>query len=93
MKLPEIDNLKELLSIPKNISIITHTNPDGDAIGSSLALYSYLKAKGNKVDVIVPNDFPDFLAWMPNVLRTNPGCPDAFLFLSGQKKNWEGKEN
>ena len=66
MKLPEIDNLKELLSIPKNISIITHTNPDGDAIGSSLALYSYLKAKGNKVDVIVPNDFPDFLAWMPN---------------------------
>ncbi len=66
MNLPDIDSLKDLLSSPKKISIITHTNPDGDAIGSSLALYNYLIIKGNSVKVIVPNDFPDFLAWMPN---------------------------
>ena len=39
--------------------------PDGDAVGSSLGLYHYLKALGNAVYVVVPNDFPAFLRWMP----------------------------
>ena len=71
MKSPEFDNLKELLTVPKKISIITHTNPDGDAIGSSLALFAYLKLKGHTVNVVVPNDFPEFLAWMPNATTIN----------------------
>ncbi|PIQ18257.1 MAG: DHH family phosphoesterase, partial [Flavobacteriaceae bacterium CG18_big_fil_WC_8_21_14_2_50_34_36] len=40
-------------------------NPDGDAIGSSLALFIYLKKQGHNVQVIVPNEYPDFLKWMP----------------------------
>src|SRR5690606_8858446 len=49
----------------KEIIIITHKNPDGDAIGSSLALYGFLLKLNHQVKVIVPNDFPDFLKWMP----------------------------
>ncbi len=48
----------------RNVVIVCHTSPDGDAIGSSLALYEYLKRKGKQVTVIVPNYFPDFLHWM-----------------------------
>ncbi|WP_312394624.1 bifunctional oligoribonuclease/PAP phosphatase NrnA [Chryseobacterium sp.] len=54
------------LLIPENkIVILTHYNPDGDAIGSSLGLKHYLKAKGIHAEVVVPNDFPKFLKWMP----------------------------
>ena len=45
--------------------ILTHMGPDGDAIGSSLALYHYLKAKGKQAVVIVPDSYPDFLKWLP----------------------------
>ncbi len=47
------------------IAITTHTNPDGDAIGSSLAIYHYLKSKGANVEAVVPNMFPEFLKWLP----------------------------
>lgn len=49
----------------KSIVISTHVSPDGDAIGSSLALYHFLKNKGKNVQVVVPNAFPEFLAWLP----------------------------
>ncbi len=48
-----------------NIAVISHENPDGDAVGSSLALYHYLKKSGKKCFVIMPNDYPDFLKWLP----------------------------
>ncbi|MCF8304609.1 MAG: DHH family phosphoesterase [Bacteroidales bacterium] len=57
--------LLELLSTPKNIAIVTHANPDGDAIGSSLAMYRFLQKKQHQTTLIVPNRFPDFLAWLP----------------------------
>lgn len=48
------------------IVIVTHTNPDGDALGSSLGLYGYLQAAGfERVHVITPNGYPSFLRWMP----------------------------
>ena len=61
----DIYNLKQLLSIPKHIVIVPHKNPDGDAIGSSLGLYHYLKKLHHHVMVIAPNDYPNFLKWMP----------------------------
>ncbi len=63
-----IDQVKSLLN-DKNlpIGIVAHTNPDGDAIGSSLGMFEYLKQKGFKhVHVITPNEYPSFLHWMPN---------------------------
>jgi phosphoesterase RecJ-like protein len=60
-----IGQLKLLLSVPKDIVITSHRNPDGDAIGSSLALYLYLNKLGHTVRVIFPSEYPDFVAWLP----------------------------
>ena len=46
--------------------IVTHISPDGDAIGSSLAMYHYLAGKGKSVSVVVPDSMPDFLSWLPS---------------------------
>ncbi|ESU28839.1 hypothetical protein FLJC2902T_14360 [Flavobacterium limnosediminis JC2902] len=62
----EIEALKELLASPKKITIIPHRNPDGDAMGSTLGLYHFLLQKNHDVTVIAPNEFPDFLAWLPD---------------------------
>ena len=60
--------IKTLISsIPKDIVITTHRNPDGDAIGSSLGLYHYLNLYGHTVRIVVPSEYPDFMAWMPDV--------------------------
>jgi phosphoesterase RecJ-like protein len=65
MNVIEFKEIKELLSSPKNIVLVPHRNPDGDAIGASLAMYHYLKNKGHEVTVVAPNDYPDFLKWLP----------------------------
>ncbi|MEO6168362.1 MAG: bifunctional oligoribonuclease/PAP phosphatase NrnA [Chitinophagales bacterium] len=61
----DTEELKELLSVPRKIIITTHQRPDGDAMGSSLALYHYLQLKGHHATVISPTDYPDFLSWLP----------------------------
>lgn len=65
MNLEQIKDLKQLLSQPKRIVIVSHRNPDGDAYGSSLALFHYLLKFDHLVTVVSPNDCPDFLKWMP----------------------------
>lgn len=57
--------VEKTLNSPKQIVITSHHKPDGDALGSSLAMYHWLKSKGHNVRVIVPSDFPNFLDWMP----------------------------
>ncbi len=54
----------KLIKDAKQITIFTHHNPDGDAVGSSLALYLALKKIKKKIKIIVPNSFPEFLNWM-----------------------------
>lgn len=65
MNLETVQAVKELLSTPQKMVIIPHKNPDGDAIGSTLALWHFLKNRGQDATVIVPNDYPKFLKWMP----------------------------
>lgn len=65
MKHEEIRLVAQLLSTPKKIAIIPHRSPDGDAMGSTLALYHFLLKLGHEPVVIAPNEFPDFLAWLP----------------------------
>ena len=64
MKATELNQLKSFLSETRKVVITTHKGPDGDAMGSSLALYNYLLKKGHSVHVITPNDYPSFLKWM-----------------------------
>lgn len=65
MNSEDISTINKLLSSPKKIVIAGHKNPDGDAVGSCLGLGNFLKQKGHQVQVVMPNDFPDFLKWIP----------------------------
>ncbi|MBP6978680.1 MAG: bifunctional oligoribonuclease/PAP phosphatase NrnA [Bacteroidales bacterium] len=71
-------SISQLLTTPKRIVITSHVNPDGDAVGSSLGLYWFLSGLGHHVQVIIPNSFPSFLAWLP-------GC-DQIHHHKGKKK-------
>jgi phosphoesterase RecJ-like protein len=72
--------ISKKLSVPLQILITTHTNPDGDAIGSSLALSSYLKKKNHCVQVMIPDPYPDFLSWMP-------GIEEILIFSSDKERS------
>lgn len=61
----QIEQIRNFLQIPRRIVITTHYKPDGDAMGSSLALYQFLAASNHQVTVITPSDYPDFLYWLP----------------------------
>ncbi|MDR2122892.1 MAG: bifunctional oligoribonuclease/PAP phosphatase NrnA [Flavobacteriaceae bacterium] len=61
-----LKEIRGLLKTKKNILILTHQNPDGDAIGSSLGLQHFLTNLNIRSTIIVPNEFPKFLKWMPN---------------------------
>lgn len=62
---PSIEQFKSLFAEPRKVVIVSHTNPDGDAIGSSLALAEVLQAQGHEAVCIVPNRFPYYLEWIP----------------------------
>ncbi|WP_047451093.1 DHH family phosphoesterase [Alistipes sp. ZOR0009] len=60
----KLEALKKLIEGATCITILTHPNPDGDAVGSSVGLRLLLKALGKEVYSVVPNSFPEFLGWM-----------------------------
>ena len=80
MILKGFEELKQFLSSPKNIVIIGHRNPDGDAMGSTLALCNYFTKKGHTPTVVVPNEYPDFLHWLP-------GSDNTYRF------DWQNKQS
>lgn len=59
-----IQDIFPLLQAPKKIFITTHHKPDGDAIGSMMALTHYLLKKGHDVTPVAPSEVPDFLGWI-----------------------------
>ncbi|WP_372751912.1 bifunctional oligoribonuclease/PAP phosphatase NrnA [Labilibaculum sp.] len=68
-----------LLDESTQISIIPHSGPDGDALGSSQALYQYLIKKGKKAQVISPSAYPVFLRWLPENSK-------VWIYTNGKKK-------
>ncbi|MDC8000870.1 bifunctional oligoribonuclease/PAP phosphatase NrnA [Aequorivita todarodis] len=77
--------VKKLLASPQKVVIVGHKNPDGDAIGSCLGLSFFLKSLGHNTTVIMPNDFPDFLKWLP-------GCDEIIIYekeVENSKKIFE----
>ncbi|HKK88569.1 MAG TPA: bifunctional oligoribonuclease/PAP phosphatase NrnA [Saprospiraceae bacterium] len=58
-----LKKLEALLENRQNIVVLSHRNPDGDAIGSSLAVFQLLKEEHN-VTAIVPSEYPSFFDWM-----------------------------
>ena len=57
--------IEALLATPKKVVIVGHKNPDGDAVGSCMGLCFFLKSLGHDAQVVMPNDYPTFLKWMP----------------------------
>ena len=75
----KIVELQSLLQNPKDIVITVHRGPDGDALGSALALYSILSQLGHSVTVISPNNYASFLCWMK-------GNGDIVIFTEQEEK-------
>ena len=75
----QMNEIKELLSLPKNVVITSHRNPDGDAIGSSLAMAHYLKKDNHYVKVLLPSEYPESLYWME-------GIHDIIVYDSDEKE-------
>ena len=65
MSLLPLRELQNALNTPKKAVVIPHKNPDGDALGSCLALQQFLNTQQHDCTVVSPNDFPDFLKWLP----------------------------
>ncbi|MFZ1749061.1 MAG: bifunctional oligoribonuclease/PAP phosphatase NrnA [Saprospiraceae bacterium] len=65
----EAQKLKQLLSFPKDIVIISHRNPDGDAIGSSMGLAAFLEKSGHRVKVVFPSEYPQSYAFIAGIHR------------------------
>ncbi|MCB0453435.1 MAG: bifunctional oligoribonuclease/PAP phosphatase NrnA [Aequorivita sp.] len=78
--------VEALLSSPKKIVIVGHKNPDGDAVGSCLGLSFFLKSLGHNTTVVMPNDFPDFLKWLP-------GCEEIIIYEKEVQKTDEIFDN
>ena len=58
--------MDQLISDSQTILVVCHKSPDGDALGSSLGWAEFLRSRGKDVTVIVPDQYPDFLKWLPN---------------------------
>ncbi len=58
-----------ILKTARNVVVLGHAGPDGDALGSTIAWCNYLRGLGKFTQVMMPNYFPDFLKWMPGAER------------------------
>lgn len=61
----DIEQLKSFLATPQQVVVVSHKNPDGDALGSSLGWLFLLQKLGHEVVFVSPNDFTKNLAWIP----------------------------
>ncbi len=80
----ECSMLRSLISDATNIVICCHMSPDGDAIGSSLGMAEYLRSQDKDPVVIVPDQYPDYLQWLPNtekIIRYDKHTERADLLL------------
>ena len=62
----QLAQMDQLISTAQSVLVVCHKSPDGDAIGSSLGMAEFLRLRGKDVTVVVPDQYPDFLHWLPN---------------------------
>lgn len=61
----QFDAVRNVIEKCRSFVVLAHKNPDGDAVGSSMALCLYLRSLGKNARVVLPNRFPEFLSWLP----------------------------
>lgn len=79
-----VQQAKHLLNRAHSVAVLAHQGPDGDALGSSLALADFLHNQGKQVQVIYPDPFPEFLRFLPGadkalIYSLQPKACEAFL--------------
>ncbi|MDD4921031.1 MAG: DHH family phosphoesterase [Bacteroidales bacterium] len=79
-----VQRAKHLLHHSDVVAIVSHQGPDGDALGSSLAMADFLTQQGKTVQVMYPDMFPGFLSWMPGadkalIYAQDPEACKSFL--------------
>ncbi|MCF8365236.1 MAG: bifunctional oligoribonuclease/PAP phosphatase NrnA [Bacteroidales bacterium] len=82
----DFSSIGNLLRGQGNIIITSHYNPDGDAVGSAMAMYHTIKQINPNVTVVLPNRFPDFLKWIKN-------AADVVIFDQYDQQNMAGLFN
>ena len=73
-----IDAVRQIVENGRKFVVLAHKNPDGDAVGSTLAMCNFLRSMGKEAVVVLPNVFPAFLSWVPGA--------DAVLFYDKEKE-------
>lgn len=73
-----IDAIRQVVERGRKFVVLAHKNPDGDAVGSTLAMCHFLLSMGKEAVVVLPNVFPAFLSWVPGA--------DAVLFYDKEKE-------
>jgi phosphoesterase RecJ-like protein len=58
--------LRTLIADSSNIVLCCHQNADGDALGSMLGWGEVLRQMGKDPLMVVPDQYPDYLHWLPN---------------------------
>ena len=79
LPLESLKQLEEKIRQAGTVFIASHINPDGDAIGSGLAMKNLLEEMGKKVYMAIPNHMPDFLKWMK-------GSSDILVYTCHREK-------
>ena len=75
----QLDRLAQWLHTPSKMVIIPHKNPDGDAMGSTLAWQNVMQQLGHTATELAPNPYPRFLHWMP-------GHSDVVIYENEKEK-------
>ena len=73
-----IDAVRQIVENGRKFVVLAHKNPDGDAVGSTLAMCHFLLSMGKEAVVVLPNVFPAFLSWVPGA--------DAVLYYDKEKE-------
>ena len=81
-----VESLYHLVRQPSRVVIVTHKNPDGDALGSSLALGAVLNKLMHNVTVVLPNDFPPLFNFLPGIDKVIIGEMNPELAVAAFEK-------
>ncbi|MCM2358121.1 MAG: DHH family phosphoesterase [Geobacteraceae bacterium] len=79
-----IDRIVAEIAAHDSFLVTTHESPDGDAVGSSLALGSYLRRLGKEVTIYLRDPLPDLYAFLPladQVVHAIPARPFDVCFV------------
>ena len=62
----ECSVLRSLIEEAETVVLCCHQNADGDAMGAMLGWASVLQTLGKEPLMVVPDQYPDYLQWLPN---------------------------